>query len=39
MRTELFVPFAVRLGLFGFRVALGPEGLTDTVVDIPPWNV
>jgi len=29
---------AVRLGLFGLRVAFGPLGLTDTVVDIPPWN-
>ena len=28
----------MRLGLFGFRVAFGPAGLTDTVVDIPPWN-
>ena len=38
MRTLLVVPFAVRLGLFGFRVAFGPAGLTDTVVDMPPWN-
>lgn len=38
MSTELFVPFTVRLGLFGLRVAFGPAGLTDTVVDIPPWN-
>ena len=38
LRTLLVVPFAVRLGLFGFRVAFGPAGLTDTVVDMPPWN-
>jgi len=38
LRTLLVVPFAVRLGLFGFKVALGPAGLTDIVVDIPPWN-
>ena len=38
MRTLLVVPFAVRLGLFGFKVAFGPAGVTDIVVDMPPWN-
>ena len=32
------VPFIVRVGLFGFRATFGPLGLTDNVVDMPPWN-
>ena len=38
MRIELNVPFGVRFGLLGFKVAFGPAGFTVTWMLIPPWN-
>jgi hypothetical protein len=38
LRSEVVVPFAMRLGLFGFRVAVSPAGFTDIEVEMLPWN-